>query len=66
MSIDRFVIGFAGFMVILGCVLSLFVNEKFIYLSLFIGFMLLQASITKFCPMAWIVKKCGGQSKNFF
>lgn len=66
MSIDRIIMGFAGFMVILGCLLGMFVNEKFFYLSLFIGFMLFQSSFTKFCPMAWMIKKIGGQSKNFF
>ncbi len=66
MSIDRFIMGFAGVMVLLGTGLGMFVNHNFFYLSLFIGFMLFQSSITKFCPMAWIVKKMGGQSKNFF
>ncbi len=66
MSIDRFIIGFAGAMVLIGTLLGMFVSEKFLYLSLFIGFMLFQSAITKFCPMAWIVKKLGFQSKNFF
>ncbi len=66
MSIDRFILGFAGFMVITGCLLALFVNHNFIYLSLFVGVMMFQSAFTKFCPMAWIVKKLGGQSKNFF
>jgi hypothetical protein len=66
MSIDRIVMGFAGSMVLIGTLFGMLVNSNFLYLSLFIGFMLLQSSITKFCPMAWIVKKLGGQSKNFF
>ncbi len=66
MSIDRFIMGFAGSMVLIGTLLSMFVNHNFLYLNLFIGFMLFQSSITKFCPMAWVVKKLGGQSKNFF
>ncbi len=66
MSIDRIIMGFAGSMVLIGTLLGMLVNSNFLYLSLFIGFMLLQSSITKFCPMAWIVKKLGGQSKNFF
>ncbi len=66
MSIDRFILGFAGFMVIAGCLLALFANHNFIYLSLFVGVMMFQSAFTKFCPMAWIVKKLGGQSKNFF
>jgi hypothetical protein len=66
MSIDRIIMGFAGSMVLIGTLLGMLVNSNFLFLSLFIGFMLLQSSITKFCPMAWIVKKLGGQSKNFF
>ena len=66
MSIDRIIMGFAGSMVLIGTLLGMLINSIFLYLSLFIGFMLLQSSITKFCPMAWIVKKLGGQSKNFF
>jgi hypothetical protein len=66
MSIDRIVMGFAGSMVLIGTLLGMLVSSNFLFLSLFIGFMLLQSSITKFCPMAWIVKKLGGQSKNFF
>ena len=66
MSIDRIIMGFAGSMVLIGTLLGMLVNSNFLYLSLFIGFMLLQSSITKFCPMAWIIKKLGGQSKNFF
>jgi len=66
MSIDRIVMGFAGSMVLIGTLLGMLVNSNFLFLSLFIGFMLLQSSITKFCPMAWIIKKLGGQSKNFF
>ena len=66
MSIDRIIMGFAGSMVLIGMLLGMLINSNFLYLSLFIGFMLLQSSITKFCPMAWIIKKLGGQSKNFF
>jgi hypothetical protein len=66
MSIDRIIMGFAGSMVLIGTLLGMLINSNFLYLSLFIGFMLLQSSITKFCPMAWIIKKLGGQSKNFF
>jgi len=62
MNIDRFIIGFAGSLVLIGTLLGMFVNDKFLYLSLFIGFMLLQASITNFCLMAWIVKKFGDQN----
>ncbi len=66
MSIDRIIMGFAGSMVLIGTLLGMLINYNFLFLSLFIGFMLLQSSITKFCPMAWIIKKLGGQSKNFF
>ncbi len=66
MSIDRIVMGVAGILILSGTLLGMLVSHNFLYLSLFVGFMLFQASITKFCPMAWIIKKMGGQSKNFF
>lgn len=66
MCIDRVVMGVAGIFVMISCLLGFFVSDLFFYLAFFVGFMLFQASITKFCPMAWIVKKLGGKSEGFF
>lgn len=66
MSIDRIVLGVAGLLVMVSCILGFLVNDLFYFLTIFIGFMMFQAAITKFCPMAWIVKKLGGKSERFF
>ena len=65
-GIDRFVLGFAGSLVLISLFLSSFFYDKFIYLAWFASFMMLQSAFTKFCPIAWFVKKLGFKSVNFF
>ena len=65
-SIDRFILGFAGSVIFISILLAMFVVKPFVYVALFVSFMMLQASITKFCPLAFILKKFGMSSKNFF
>ncbi|MBU2529582.1 MAG: DUF2892 domain-containing protein, partial [Elusimicrobia bacterium] len=38
---------------------SVYVSDKFIYLTVFIGLNLLQSAFTKWCPAIWIFKKIG-------
>ena len=59
MSIDRAVMAFAGFMILLSVVLAYFVNPYWLLLSAFVGLNLIQASITGFCPAAMIFKRLG-------
>lgn len=59
MNIDRLVFGIAGFMVLLGLALGIWVHPYAFALSAFVGLNLLQASITGFCPLAKILKKMG-------
>ena len=59
MSIDRIVMAFAGFMVLASIVLSLYVSPYWLILGGFVGFNLLQAAFTGFCPLALILKKFG-------
>ncbi|MBP7796449.1 MAG: DUF2892 domain-containing protein [Elusimicrobiales bacterium] len=49
----------AGFMVLLGILLTLIVDDKFIWLLVFVGVNLLQSAFTKWCPAMWIFKKIG-------
>jgi hypothetical protein len=49
----------AGFMVLLGILLTLIVNDKFIWLLVFVGVNLLQSAFTKWCPAMWLFKKIG-------
>lgn len=62
MTLDKAVLAFAGFVVLLGVVLSLTVHPYWIALTIFAGLNMIQASITGFCPAAMIFKKLGVKS----
>lgn len=49
----------AGFFIMLTVGLGLWVDPNWYYLTGFIGFMLFQSGITKFCPLAIILSKLG-------
>jgi hypothetical protein len=59
MNIDRFVMAFAGFMVIVSLGLGWLVTPWFFLLTLLVGLNLFQAAFTAFCPLAMILKKIG-------
>lgn len=59
MTIDRMVLAFAGFVVLLGVGLANFVHPWWIALSIFAGLNMIQAAFTGFCPAAMIFKKLG-------
>jgi len=66
MNIDRAVMAFAGFVVLLGTVLSLTVNVWWIALAIFAGANMIQASFTGFCPAAMIFRALGLRSGQAF
>lgn len=59
MSVDRIVMMFAGFMVLVSLGLGLMVSPYWFWLTAFVGANLMQASVTGFCPAALILKKLG-------
>lgn len=59
MSLDRTVLAFAGFMVLLSVALTALVSPYFMWFTVFIGVNLLQSAITGFCPAASIFRKLG-------
>ncbi|WIY68107.1 DUF2892 domain-containing protein [Aquidulcibacter paucihalophilus] len=59
MSLDRAVMMFAGFMVLVSVALTLWVHPAWMWLTVFVGLNLLQASITRFCPAAMLFRKLG-------
>ncbi|MDI6838238.1 MAG: DUF2892 domain-containing protein [Rhizobiaceae bacterium] len=59
MSLDRAVLAFAGVMVLLSVVLTVYVHPLFIWFTVFIGVNMLQSAFTGFCPAAMIFKKLG-------
>ncbi|MGX1198959.1 YgaP family membrane protein [Parvibaculum sp. MBR-TMA-1.3b-4.2] len=59
MSLDRAVMAFAGFMVLLSLALAQFHSEYWLLLTVFVGLNLIQASFTGFCPAALVLKRLG-------
>ena len=66
MSLDRSVLAFAGFMVLLSVILTVYVHPLFIWFTVFIGLNMLQSAFTGFCPAAMIFKKIGIKPGNAF
>lgn len=59
MSLDRTVLAFAGIMVLLSVVLTVWVSPYFLWFTVFIGLNMLQSAFTGFCPAAMIFRKLG-------
>jgi Flp pilus assembly protein TadB len=59
MNLDKFVLMFAGFMVLISLVLTKWHHPYWMWLTVFVGVNMIQASITGFCPAAFIFKKLG-------
>ena len=59
MSLDSAVLRFAGVMVLLSGVLTVYVSPLFVWFTVFIGLNLLQSSFTGFCPAAMVFRALG-------
>jgi hypothetical protein len=59
MNVDKAVLAFAGFIVLLGLALGTYVNAYWYLLTAFAGLNMMQASFTGLCPAAMIFKKLG-------
>ncbi len=62
MTVDRAVIMFAGFMVLVSLALGFYVSSYWYLLTVFVGLNLIQASITGFCPAALVFRRIGCKS----
>lgn len=63
MSLERSIMAFAGFMVLLSLVLTYFVHPWFVWLTVFVGANLFQSAFTGFCPAAIVMRKLGIRSE---
>lgn len=61
MTLDRAVLLFAGLMMLLGTVLTVFVSPYFLWFVVFVGANLIQSSLTGFCPAAMVFRALGIQ-----
>jgi len=59
MNLDRAVLSFAGAMVLASIALAHYVSPNWLWLAVFVGLNLIQASITGFCPAAKLFKALG-------
>ena len=66
MSLDRVILAFAGFMVLLSVALTAWVSHHFIWLTIFVGANMLQSAFTGFCPAATVFRKLGVKAGTAF
>ena len=66
MTIDRIVLVFAGCMILLSLGLGVLVDQRWLFLSVFVCLNLIQSAFTGFCPLALILKKFGVRSGAAF
>jgi hypothetical protein len=71
MSVERIVLAFAGFMILLTLGLGvegspIFLHKYWLWFTAFVGLNLLQSAFTGFCPLALILKKMGKQPGHAF
>lgn len=59
MSIDRWVMRFAGTVVLGSLLLAYLVSPNWLWLTAFVGANLFQSSFTGFCPLAIVLKRLG-------
>jgi hypothetical protein len=66
MSVDRLVMMFAGIFILVSLALSQYHHVYWLWFTAFVGANLLQASFTRFCPLAMILKALGAKSGEAF
>jgi hypothetical protein len=59
MTIDRFILRFAGSMILFSLLLAVAHSYYWLWLTGFVGANLLQSSFTGFCPLVRILKSMG-------
>ncbi|MFN3808744.1 DUF2892 domain-containing protein [Asticcacaulis sp.] len=66
MSLDRLVLVFAGTVVLVSVALAHFVHPNWVWLTVFAGANMIQASFTGFCPAAMVFKALGAKPGGCF
>jgi hypothetical protein len=59
MNLDRAVLAFAGSLVLISLVLGWWLSPWWLLLAAFVGLNLIQASVTGFCPAAFVLRRLG-------
>ncbi len=66
MTLDRAVLAFAGAMVLLSVVLTVWVSPMWMWFTVFIGLNLIQSAFTGFCPAATVFRWLGVKTGTAF
>jgi Flp pilus assembly protein TadB len=66
MTLDRAVLAFAGAMVLLSVVLTVYVSPLWMWFTVFIGANLIQSAFTGFCPAATVFRWLGVKAGTAF
>lgn len=66
MNLDRAVLAFAGTLVLISLVLGWWLSPWWLLLAAFVGLNLIQASVTGFCPAAFVLRRLGVPSGAAF
>ena len=61
MTIDRIIFAVAGTMILVSVLLAVFHDQRWLWLTAFVGANMLQSAFTGFCPLAILLKKLGRQ-----
>lgn len=59
MMLNRFIKAIAGSFILISVILSIYVNQNWLWFTAFVGANLLQSSFTNWCLMEDILKKLG-------
>jgi hypothetical protein len=62
MTLDRAVMAFAGVMILVSVMLTVWVSPLWAWFTVFIGANLIQSAFTGFCPAAIVFRKLGIKS----
>lgn len=57
--IERILRGIAGGFLLASLFLAYYVSLQWLWFTVFIALNLLQSAFTNWCPMVWILQKCG-------
>lgn len=66
MNVDKFVLAFAGAVILVSLLLAVQVNLNWLWLTGFVGLNLLQSAFTGFCPLALILTRLGVSAGSAF
>jgi hypothetical protein len=63
-SIERMVRAFAGVFILTSLGLARWVDPRFVWFTAFVGANLLQSAVTRFCPLAYLLRALGLKSEG--